>query len=241
VELENHFDALLDEQMLLGVDKSYMSLIMEDMTGNGRTLTNFADHNSTINTIKYIDQIGIIIAGDDDGKIIQYSYSSHPESSVKFMKDYGDLGIGSICACETYQYLVICGGFNTYSLKVIDCTKMIIYNDEYTTAIQSIYSLLVFEASPTEILLSINGEGSDYSENKTDIIDITKRFKEPGSMCIVECICKGESRCNAKKPEINIDQIMKLFRKDSDYNVDEDILGTKLLERLEQGKERIIL
>jgi hypothetical protein len=116
--------------------------------------------------------------------------SKHPFTLVK---NYWDIGVGIIKASCGFKHLGVFGGSGGGGkVAVIDLKK----RKKVTTlqtAIKSILSLEICKMSGPEVFLMVFGSGSDYSQNKSDIIDISYLIGEEAIGKIEECICKREN------------------------------------------------
>jgi hypothetical protein len=165
---------LPNQKTVIGIDSTGKKLIMEDITDDCSPVQ-FGRRKEDINTLIFMEESNMLLAGGDDEKIIQY----HLDSEKKVwnqVKEY-ELGIGQIKSSVRIGHLVICGARGTYKIRVLDSQNMKILGKAFKTAIQDIFSLSIGEISDSKILLSISGCWSNYSSNKSDIVDITDLVK----------------------------------------------------------------
>jgi predicted transcriptional regulator len=179
VYLENHFLILPDQKTVIGVDKDRISMIMEDITNSesGYSPVRFGKHEDTIYTLIFVEELSMLLVGDNAGKLTQYHYDSG-NNSWSVVKEYGDLGIGQVISGIRIGHLVIFGGYESYSLRVVDSMKMEIQGDPFKTAIEVIYSISLGKVSESQVILYLSGWGGKYSETASDVLDITELMKE---------------------------------------------------------------
>ena len=148
---------------------------MEDLTNKDYVPVQFGKHKKGIESVLFVEELNMLLAGDQDGRVIQYHYKNN---SWDLVKDYGNLRINGVLCCVRIGHLVIFGGYDSHSLRVVDVKKMEILGDPYKTAIFQINSLLLCDVSDEKMLLSVCGYGSSYSPDTSDILDITDLIKQ---------------------------------------------------------------
>jgi hypothetical protein len=145
---------------------------MEDITTNDQTPVEIGNHNRTINTLIFIEELNTLLAGDWDGTVIQYKVD--PKNKTwSLVKEYGNLEINAVFSCVRVGDLIIFGGYEGYLFRVINFKTMEIIGEAYKTGIYSIYSLSLCKISSQQVLLSLSGIGHYYGK-RSDILDITE-------------------------------------------------------------------
>ena len=131
----------------------------------------FGEHGCWIYTLLFCRETNQLLAGDDNGKVIQYKRNE--EGIWNVTKNYGDLKIGPIISNKQYGHLVFFGGWETNKMRVLNLKKQELFGKEFKTAMNQIYSFTFCEVSPSKVLLSVSGYKPDYSNSETDIFDVS--------------------------------------------------------------------
>ena len=171
------------DSTIIGVEsskKEYSSktIIMEDFQGNNSGIRiRFGFHLSIVTTLLKIEKRNCLFAGDNGGKVIQYIL--HGDSG-RVKKIYKNLQIGKIYSSAYYKNIVVFGG-NEGKLTFIDIDKRLILLKSFEVAPEIILTLKfciknTFKKTP--ILLAVNGEFNDYSNFKTDLLNVGHLFIE---------------------------------------------------------------
>jgi hypothetical protein len=181
---QNSFIVLSDEKTFIAfkadLKNEKANLIMEDITGKAKPVR-IGNNNKFVTTFTLIEESNMLLVVECDfngqnPKLIQYKLN--PKASTwSIIKDYGDLGIEQVFSYARIGKLVIFGGQN-YCLRVVDFEEMRLVGDPYETAIKQVFSLSICEVSETRVLLSVNGNTFDYSEKKSDILNITELLNQ---------------------------------------------------------------
>ena len=161
-----------DQKTLFGVDyNNRKKLITEDITEkNSKKAVN--EHADKIWNLVYNEFTNTLIAGDYTGKVIEYKRKG---AEWEVLKTYPFLGIGYIISSFIIGNLVIFGGHN--NIRVVDMEKGEVLGDAFTTAMGWINSIQVCRVeinNDNKYVLCVSGYSVDYSENKSDIYDITE-------------------------------------------------------------------
>jgi WD40 repeat protein len=181
VYYENHFLVLPDGKTIIGVEnKDSKKLFMEDITRNDTSAyRQIATHGNTIYSVLYNPVSKTLFVGDGNGRVVQYQKGANQETWT-MVKDYGDLGIGSILSVDQIGDVVVFGGPNTYSIRAINSVTMTLLPGTLKTAIRNVYSLRFCELPENKVYLSVCGQSPSYSNTQTDIYDATELAKAFG-------------------------------------------------------------
>jgi hypothetical protein len=95
------------------------------------------------------------------------------------VKDYENIGIGEILSVEQIGNLLVFGGYLN-ALIAIDSVNQKVLKGKVDTAIRYIHSLQVCELPNQEMYLSVNGKDPSYSNDKSDLYDVTDLGKTFG-------------------------------------------------------------
>jgi hypothetical protein len=98
----------------------------------------------------------------------------------------------------------LCRGWD-YKVCVVNTADKKVLPKQIETAIKTIDSLRICEISPSETYLTVTGRFPSYSENKTDVFDISKLQE----LSFAEKIFS--------KPELHIDSIHQQFKNTSPW------------------------
>jgi hypothetical protein len=178
VGYESTLRVLADGKTLIGVGSDRTTLITEDITDDQKPVK-IGKHKNGILSLIFIEESKMLLVGDMSKKVFQYRLNRN--KTWTFIKDYGNIGIGLVYSCTRIMNLVIFGGFETSSLRVIDSEKMVVIGDAYRTAIERIFSLSICKR-PDQLVLSVNGLDPSYSNEVSDVLDITDFVKNYGTI-----------------------------------------------------------
>lgn len=181
---ENSFQILSDEATVVGIEYNDLKelIVLEHLDQDDPEYrpTVFRGSKNKINTLLLCEELDVLLAGDDDGTVVQFALST-----ATVTRDYGYLGVGGVLACARMGSLALFGGFDDLAVLLLD--KQRVFDVPMETAMGSIYSLrccVVDGAEPREgprVLVTIDGKEPDYSSPKTDVFDATglvRHFKE---------------------------------------------------------------
>jgi hypothetical protein len=173
------FLVLPDGKTIIGEDFDNKNmLISEDITSNENDAFNeIYQCEDTIFTVFFHAVSECLLAGGRDGKLRQYKKGKDTKGWT-LVKDYGDIGIGWINSAEEIGNLIIFGG--TFELKVIDCVNQEPLKGTFDTAITNVCSLQICELSKQQMYLSVNGNGPCYSNDRSDLFEVTDLAKQFG-------------------------------------------------------------
>ena len=147
------------------------ALIKENLNKNPIFPIRFGIHQDFVPTIIAIEKYNYILTGDMKGIVVQYLLDGH---TGKVIKNYGDIGIGQLYSSAKLGRLAVFGGNYSEIVFIDTLTKQILF-ERIKVAIKVIYSLefCIMDKKNNKVLLSISGCGSDYSDNKTDLLDVS--------------------------------------------------------------------
>jgi hypothetical protein len=156
--------------VLIGVNAyNNKQIITEDIRDNNH-LEIIAQHEHEVLSL-LVDEARETLWAGDRKLIVQYLRG--PAKAWKIQAKYSDLGIATVCCFSRFGNLLFAGG-NGYTLCVINTADKKVLPEGIETAIFEIRSLQICEVSPSETYLSISGSKPCYSDNKTDLFDISK-------------------------------------------------------------------
>ena len=176
IQFDDQFVVLDDAKHVIGVDANdARNLILEnvenkktDKFGWGRSSLNY------IATLFYDDDTGSLYTGDTNGCLYKYKLDKTSKTNNK-VKAYGNLGIGEIFSSHRFLQFVFFGGDQS-KIRVLDLSTGELLQGHLETSIESIRSLQLCVKSPNEIYLSVSGSDNDYSDDKTDLFDVSALF-----------------------------------------------------------------
>ena len=177
VKLENQFVVLDIAEHVFGVNVLISSLLILENIQNGLNLQ-FIERNSILNeffSLVYDEEDMSLYSGDRFGHLVQHKVDTLNQT-CKEVKNYGDLEIGSICSSHRFINFVFFGGDDS-RIKVLDLSTGEFLPGYIQTSIKEILSLQVCVKSPKQIYLAVSGEHSDYSEDKTDLFNLSGFLK----------------------------------------------------------------
>jgi hypothetical protein len=149
------------------------------------------------------EALNILWAADLNGNIIQYVLG--PADGWKVQAKYSDLGIGFTQCLLRFGNLLFAGGRES-KLCVINTADKKVLPIQIETAIKDICSLQIHKVSPSEFYLTVTGGEPSYSENKTDLFNVSN-FQQ---LTFAEKIFS--------KPELHFKSIDHQFNNDSKLN-----------------------
>ena len=173
VMYENQFVVLDDAKHVIGVDPGdTTNLILKNVENGSKVKFGGNDFSKFyISTLVYDEDTGSLYSGDSNGQLIQYKVDTANLTFEK-VKDYGDLGIGWITSSHRFLHFVFFGG-NDGKIRVLDLSTGNLLSGHIDTSIKDIRSLQVCLKNLKQIYLTVSGYESDYSNDKTDLFDIT--------------------------------------------------------------------
>ena len=173
VEYENQFFVMDDAKHVIGVDpRDARNLILENIE-NGKADKFGWEKNFSylIGTLVYDKDMGSLYMGFDYDRLYKYKLDKK-NKTCKRVKDFGDLGIGCISSSHRFMHFVFFGG-DQGKIRILDLSTGELLPVHLETSIGWICSLQVCVKSKDEIYLAVSGCDNDYSNDKTDLFDLT--------------------------------------------------------------------
>ena len=173
VYYQNQFVVLDDAKHVIGVDASDGGKLILENIETGKA-DKFGWRDSSCNFIKtliYDEDTGFLYIGERYGQLYKYKVNTAIKSCEK-VKNYGKLGIGEIISSHRFLDFFFFGG-GSGIIRVLDLSTDKLLPGHLKTSIGCIYSLQVCVKSCNEIYLTVSGSITDYSDNKTDLFDLT--------------------------------------------------------------------
>ena len=170
---ENQFLVSGDGKHVIGVDATDGSKLIFENIENGKA-DKFGWSRSSYNfitTLLYDDKTGILYRGDVYGKLQKYKIDTKSKTSQK-VKNYGNLWIGRITSSYRFLDFVFFGG-SWGRIRVLDLSTDELFSGDLDTSINRIFSLQVCVKSHKEIYLTVFGRCPEYSDDKTDLFDVS--------------------------------------------------------------------
>lgn len=213
---ENNFQILSDEKTLIGVKHKENNdlIIMEDIQNNDPDYQplEFHGNQNKINVILKCETKQIILAGDNDGRVIQYNMQN-----AQIIKNYGNLGVGGVLSAVMLDNIAVFGGFD--DLRVIQLNQQKVFENPIETALNGIYSMvfcLIKNEDLTKqpkIILSCAGKRSENEMEKNDLFDITKLIKKFNHKIPKTLVFSSKSDEPTFKSEMQIKRLTQEMRK----------------------------
>ena len=150
------------------VGSSQQNLVSEDLTT--KVTTTIGTLSSNIKTVLYDLKTKSLFAGDIDGGLHQYQ-RSRDEDPFELVKDYGNIGIGSILSSCLCGDLAFFGGTGS-SLAAVKISEKKRVKGTFKTAISGILSLEAFRVSESRVLISVAGVNPFYLESLSDVLEL---------------------------------------------------------------------
>ena len=173
VQFENNFIVLDDAKHIIGVDGSDASKLILENVENEFTVK-FGGSKSSLNyitTLVYDKETGFLYTGDNHGHLHQYKVDTVSKTYEK-VKDFGHLGIGRITSSHRFLHFVFFGVYNS-KIKVLNLSTGELLPGQIETSVKFIRSFQVCVKSQDKIYLTVSGSGTDYSDDKTDLFDVS--------------------------------------------------------------------
>ena len=177
VMYENQFVVLDDGKHVIGVDASDGGkLIFENIETGKADKFGWRDFGvNFITNMFYAQDTESFYIGDLYDDLYKYKLDK-TNKSCKKVKAYGNIGIGRIISSHRFMNFVFFGGSNN-KIKVLDLSRDKLLPGHLEAAIGCIYSLKVCVKSQDEIYLTVSGQYPNYSDDKTDLFEVTDLLK----------------------------------------------------------------
>ena len=169
---ENDFAILPDQQTFIGVWTQHRTTPLIENIANPFLPVKLVEHQSDIITVIPNGDHTELLVGDKSGRLAQYGMTDG-HSMARLIKDYGNSGVHSVLSGARIGYLVAVGGSN-YAVKMVDMRSRRVLEGRLTTAIKAVESVKFCAMSESKVLLSISGKNPSYSDQKTDIFDVSE-------------------------------------------------------------------
>ena len=138
-------------------------------------ITEFGEHENTIETVLVMEQSDCLFVGDNGGQLAQYRLHKAGRAP-SLVKNFGNIGIGPVCSSVSVGNFAVLGGTNN-TLAVIDADRQQVIHNDTRVAVECVYSMRVcclrFSDKMTRAVITVSGENPDYSDGKTDMLDVT--------------------------------------------------------------------
>ena len=178
VENQNHFVVLDDSKHIIGLDADDLTkMILEDVDKGSKV--EFGLSTSThdlITSLLYDEDAGSLYIGNGDGHLRKYKLDI-ANQICKEVKDFGKLGIRAITSSHRFLHFVFFGGSDG-KIRVLDLLRGKLLRECFMTSIKSIISLQVSVESAQKIYLAVSGNKPNYSNDKTDLFDLSDFLKD---------------------------------------------------------------
>ena len=210
---ENSFGVLADQVTVVGAkydESNRHSVLVQERIGPHDThaksesetesrVVELGQHDKEIFTVLVMQQRGFVFAGDKNHNLTQYRLDS-TGGLPTLAKGYGDIGIGRIYSSVSVGNLAVFGGYDN-RLAVITADTQQVVIDAVPVAIEDIYSLSMcpvgVSGTKTRVLLAVSGRKADYSNGRSDLLDVTPCLQALG----VSADSAGNSGNSGKNPD----------------------------------------
>jgi hypothetical protein len=161
--------------LIIGVNPGNQKQIIFEEIGNNRSLVITTELEHEVISLLANDALNTLWAGDYHSNVFQLVLRS--SNAWKIQAKYSGLGIGSVQCLSLLGNLLFAGG-NYSKVCVINTVDKKVLPMVFETAINRIFSLHICVVSAWTTYLSVTGEDPSYSENKTDLFDVSKFLKK---------------------------------------------------------------
>jgi WD40 repeat protein len=170
-----------DEKTIFGVQQlTKRMIIKEDITGvrSDACPVLFYKHTNIVNTVMVSEELNVMLAGDDNGNVVQYDLTTG-----RIQIDYGNLRIGDIVSLQCIGPIAIVGGWRTNLLRILFMDSRQVFGPVFKTSIHYLSSLqMCFVHNPKNLrgnrmLLCISGYNPKYNNHGSDVYDATDLIK----------------------------------------------------------------
>ena len=174
---DSNFCVLSDQSTIIGVSKTNQNLIIkQSITGKSELAVTYTANMKYVYTLAANETQNVLFAGgygfDSDGQVVQFDLCTG-----QVVKAFGLVGIGIVLSSLNANNLWIFGSYNTTEFAMIDSVSRQVLGEPVESAISRIYSMTIFKIQEidncSKVLLFTIGMFPNYSENRTDVFDIT--------------------------------------------------------------------
>ena len=166
---------LWDQATVVGVISTDCNTIAkQNITDHSVPVVTYTANIGQVYTLAVDEASNLLFAGNYNhgrGQVVQYDLSTG-----QAIKNYGQVGIGSVLSSARVDNLWLFGGF-TFKITAIDSVSRRVVHTPVATAIGDILSMTVCNAQndrqDSKVLLYIFGEFLNYSDGRTDVFDIS--------------------------------------------------------------------
>ena len=166
-----------DSNTIIGIkydEEQNQNMLVKETLGAEKNQHYFFETSFNIRTLLLNEESNSIYIGTESGELIEIDLRINKR---KVKKHYGNLNIGSIRSCTRFSNVGVFGGKS--NLKIVEFNKQELLEVEIPSiSIEGILSLQIadvhFDRALPLVLLIISGNFVDYSNQKTDVVDITK-------------------------------------------------------------------
>ena len=168
---------LSNQSTVIGVSNFDQStIIRQSITDSSEPTVTYSSNTGTVYSLAVDEPQNVLLAGgsgcDYDGQVVQYDLSTG-----QVVKAFGRLGIYSVISSISVGNLWFFGGHGSSKFAVIDSVSRQVLGKPVESAISTIYSMVVWKiqekSNGPKLLLLTVGDHPNYSENRTDVFDIT--------------------------------------------------------------------
>ena len=162
-----------DGKTIVGVDlNTKNTLVNEDIRTNKSST--FGKHENDILTLLYNEVTASLFAGDFTGQIKQYK-RGNSKQPFSLVKDYGNLGIGTVFSSTQVGRLALFGACKNY-LRGINIHERTLCKGQIRGPYFNTYSLQVCHGAGQKAYLSLGGSLPGYSSSKSDFLEFTNIY-----------------------------------------------------------------
>ena len=175
VETDSAFCVLSDQSTVVGVSYADRNIIIKhSITDLSQPMVTYSANMGGVCTLRVDERQNVFFAGgfNFDGKVVQYDLSTG-----QVVKAFDHVRVGAIWSSIRVDNLWIFGGIGESKFAVIDSVSRQVLGEPVESAILRIFSMTIWkiqgENNHSQALLLTVGYDPNYSENKTDVFDIT--------------------------------------------------------------------
>ena len=166
---------LSDQATIVGISSTdRKTIIKKSIIDRSVPVVTYAYNFDYVYTLAVDEPSNVLFAGSynqGSSQVVQYDLSTG-----QVLKNYGQVGICRVLSSARVGNLWLFGGF-TSKITVIDSAKRRVVHEPVTTAISRIFSMTVCSLQNgkrnSKTLLFVVGRYPDYSDAKTDVLDIS--------------------------------------------------------------------